>query len=95
MRHLHLVPFEGSRKNRRHQEDQVGALSTENEAGTQAILGGTRLDSSEDAKQSWHDVAGPSSFASVVQDENASRSRQPTMSLSSSIVRKLGIWDWF
>ena len=73
---------------------QFGALSTESEAGEREILDGTRQDSSEDAKQAWHDEGGPDSFASVVKDGNASRRRQASMSMSSRIVRKLGICDW-
>ena len=75
--------------------DQVEALSTENEAGIRGILDGTRQDSSEDARQSWHDEVGPDSFASIVKDWDASRRRrQASRSISSRIVQKLGIWDW-
>ena len=47
----------------------------------------------EEAKQCWHDEKRPNTFASVVKDENVPRRRQANMSISRSIVRKLGIWD--
>ena len=85
-RRLHVAPIE---------EDQGRALSTEIEAGTGEILDSTGQDSSEDAKQSWHDEGGPDSLASVVKDRNRSRRRkQASTSTSSRIVRKLGIYGW-
>ena len=48
----------------------------------------------EEAKQSWHDESRPNTFASVVKDENVPRRRQANVSISHSIVRKWGIWDW-
>ena len=72
--------------------DQFGVLFTKNEVGTGGILDGTRQDSSEEAKQSWHDEGRPNSFASVVKNESVPRRKQANMSISRSIVQKLGIW---
>ena len=50
--------------------DQVGALATENGAGTGGILDGT---SSEDAKQPWRDEGGQ--IATAMQPTSVSRRR--------------------
>ena len=58
------------------------------------ILDGTRQESSEEGKWSWHDEGRPDSFASVVKDEEAPRRRPANMSVSRSTVRKWSILDW-
>ena len=75
----------------RHQRGTKSGSCTR-DAGERGILDGTRHDSSEDAKQSWHDEGGRNSFASVVNDGNASRRQAST--ISSRVVRKHGVCDW-
>ena len=94
LRRLHVVPLKEAGETASSTRDQGRALSTENEAGTRGILDSTGQDSLEDTKQSWHDEGRPDSFASVVKDRNASRRRQASTSISSRIVRKLGICGW-
>ena len=59
LRRLHLASVKKAGETASSTWDQVGALSTENEAGTGRISDGTRQGSSEDAKQPWHDEGGP------------------------------------
>ena len=94
LRRLHLAPLKNAGETALSTWGQFGALSTENEVGTGGILDGTRQDSSEEGKWSWHDEGRPDSFASVVKDEEALRRRPANMSVSRSIVRKWGILDW-
>ena len=86
---LYVASWEGAGETASSTRDQGRALSTENEAGTREILDSTGQDSSEDARQSWHDEGRPDTFASVVKDRSASRRRQASTSTSDRIVLNL------
>ena len=91
---LFVVSWEGAGETASSTRDQGRAWSTENEAGTRGISDSTGQDSSQDARQCWHDEGRPDSFAPVVKDRNASRRRQASTSTSGRIVLKLWICGW-
>ena len=94
LRRLHVAPWEEAGETASSTRNQGRVLSTENEGSTRGIVDSTGQDSSEDAKQSWHDEGGPDSFATVVKDRNASRRRQANTFTFSRIAWKLGVCGW-
>ena len=85
LRRLHLAPLKNAGETASSTWCQFGALSTENEVGTRGNLDGTRQDSSEEGKWSWHDEVRPDSFASVVKDEEAPRRRPANISVQKTL----------
>ena len=72
--------------------DRLYVVSGKNSRRTWRIR--QHQDSSEDARQSWHDEGGPASVASAVKDRHASRMRPVSTSTFSRIVVKIWIRGW-
>ena len=94
LRRLHLAPLKNAGETASSTWGQFGALSTENEVGTGGILDGTRQDSSEEGKWSWHDEGRPRQLCISCQRRGRRQGGgQRNMSVSRSTVRKWSILE--